>query len=728
VKGEDAPEAALEAIAVIGMSCRFPGAPDLGRFWEVLRDGVECISPVSDEDLAVSRVDPAISSHPRYVRAAAVLQGVDQFDHGFFGFTPREAEVVDPAHRLFLECAWEALEAAGCDPDRFKGRIGIYAGAAASYYLIYNITGDRELGRAVNPVQLLTSSDKDYLPTLAAYKLNLTGPSVGVQTACSSGLVAVNLASQSLMTYQCDMAVVGDAAVRVPQRAGYVYIPGGIQSPDGSCRAFDAAAAGTIFGSGVGVVVLRRLSDALAAGDPILAVIRGSAVNNDGAAKSGFTAPSARAQAEVIALALAMADIGPETIGYVEAHGTATPLGDSIEVAALEQVFRGRVPERSCALGSVKTNIGHADTAAGMAALIKTVLALQQRQIPASLHFERPNPQIDFARSPFYVNARLAPWPAGRGPRRAGVNSFGIGGTNAHVIVEEAPAAAPSGPARAWQVLPLSARSAPALEAMGERLSAHLRQHPEAAAADVAYTLQVGRKRFAHRRIVLCQDAAQAVLALAGEQRELVANAVGKPGDAAVVFVFPGQGSLYVGMGRGLHDSEPAFHEALDSCAQLLLPEIGNDLRALLYPEPGRQAWAAERLAESANAQPALFAVEYALAKMWLSWGVRPAATIGHGSGEQAGALHADSDDAEAQAIAGRDAGIAGGLEARVAQEKCVGGGQSAGGTGGALQKFAAREITFHLGLLKKIEKPKKTSSAKKQALRAQGESEQQSV
>ena len=434
------------------MAGRFPGARNIDEFWRNLRDGVESVSFFTHEELARRGRGLRPVERPDYVNANAVLDDVEMFDASFFGFTPREAEITDPQHRLFLECALEVVESAGYEPGSYKGRIGVYAGAGLSTYLFNNLGPNRELIRSVTDFQILMGNNKDYVPTRVSYKLNLKGPSVNINTACSTSLVAVHIACQSLLDYHCDMALAGGVGIQVPQKQGYLYQEGGIASPDGHCRAFDARAQGTVSGSGVGIVLLKRLEDALADGDRIRAIIRGSAINNDGSAKVGYTAPSVEGQAEVIAEAQAAAGIEPDTINYIEAHGTGTALGDPIEIAALTRVFRARTQKKGfCAIGSVKTNFGHLDEAAGVAGLIKTVLALENKKIPPSLHFEQPNPKADFANSPFVVNTRLSEWKTNGNPRRAGVSSFGIGGTNAHVVLEEAPEIAPSGKSRSFQ-------------------------------------------------------------------------------------------------------------------------------------------------------------------------------------------------------------------------------------------------------------------------------------
>ena len=623
----------LEGIAIVGMSGRFPGAASLEEFWTNLRNGVESISFFSDEELKASGVAPALLADPHYVKAKAILDDVAGFDVRFFGFTPREAEITDPQHRIFLECAWEALEHAGYDPERFSGPIGLYGGAGINTYLLRNLASNRDLIDAVSAFQISIHNKTDHLTTRVAYLLNLRGPSVTVQTACSTSLVAVYLACQSLLGYQCDMALAGGVAISLPQKSGYSYQEGGIGSPDGHCRAFDAKAAGTVDGNGAGIVVLRRLEDALLNGDTIHAVIKGAAINNDGSHKTGYTAPAVDSQAEVIAMAQALGAVDPESISYVETHGTATPLGDPIEIAALTKAFRlGTDKSGFCAIGSVKTNIGHLDAAAGVTGLIKTVLALEHELIPPSLHFEAPNPKIDFASTPFYVNSKPTAWKKGANPRRVGVSSFGIGGTNAHVVLEEAPPTVSSKSEKPCHLLLLSANTSSALETASDNLAAFLESHPEVNLADVAYTLQVGRGVFDHRRAVLCRDREDAIQSLRSLDYERVSSRFQEAVHRPITFMFPGQGSQYVGMASELYCCEAVFRRHVDRCSELLQEILGADLRDLLYPPEKEDR--SSTLDQTLFTQPALFVIEYALAQLWMSWNVKPTAMIGHSIGE----------------------------------------------------------------------------------------------
>ncbi|MEG3875943.1 beta-ketoacyl synthase N-terminal-like domain-containing protein [Microcoleus sp. herbarium7] len=624
-----------DEIAIVGMRGRFPGAKDVDIFWQNLRDGVESISFFTDEELISTGTDPAVFNDPKYVKAGTILEDIELFDAAFFGFTPREAEIADPQQRLFLECAWEALENAGYNSDTYSGQIGLFAGVTISSYLFFNLYPNRDLIESVDLFQVLIGNDKDHITTQTSYKLNLKGPSINIQTTCSTSLVAVHLACQSLLNGESDIALAGGVSIQLPQKTGYRYQEGGINSPDGHCRAFDANAGGTIFGSGLGIVVLKRLEDAVAEGDCIHAVIKGSAINNDGSLKVGYTAPSVEGQREVILEALALAGVESETISYIEAHGTGTSLGDPIEIAALTQAFRTRTNQNSfCAIGSVKTNVGHLNTAAGITGLIKTIQALKHKQIPACLHFQEPNPQIDFANSPFYVNTTLSEWKTNGNPRRAGVSSFGIGGTNAHIILEETPALEASSSSRPWQLLLLSAKTNTALETATANLAQHLQHHPDLNIADVAYTLQVGRRTFEHHRMVVCRDIQDALNALTNADTQRVFTHYQKPSHRPIVFMFSGQGAQYVNMGRELYEVEPIFREQIDICSEILKPHLGIDLRSILYPSEAQTAEASQQLQQTAITQPAMFVVEYAIAKLWIQWGVNPVALIGHSIGE----------------------------------------------------------------------------------------------
>lgn len=621
-------------IAIIGIAGRFPGAKDVSEFWQNLQNSTESISFFTDRELEESGVDSALLNNPNYVKANGALEQVDLFDASFFGYSPKEAEIMDPQHRIFLECASEALENAAYRADTYQGLVGVYAGANINTYL-FNIYSQENLLASVTNFQIMIANDKDYLPTRTSYKLNLKGPSINVNTACSTSLVAVHMACQSLLSGECDIVLAGGVSVGVPQKIGYLYQEGGIHSPDGHCRAFDAKAQGTVDSNGVGIVVLKRLADALADGDCIHAVIKGSAINNDGSLKVGYTAPSVDGQTNVIADALAIAGVEAETISYIEAHGTGTTLGDPIEIAALTQAFRASTDKKGfCAIGSVKTNVGHLGAAAGVTGLIKTVLALKHKLLLPNLHFNVPNPQIDFVNSPFYINTKLSKWKVGKTPRRAGVSSFGIGGTNAHVILEEAPPQKASGKSRPYELLLLSAKTLSALETATANLAQHLKQHPENNLADVAYTLGVGRRAFSHRRMLVCQQVDDAVSALETVAPQQVFTAFQKRENPPVVFMFPGQGAQYINMAKELYDHEPRFQQQVDLCAKILQPLIGIDLRLILYPLPEQADQAKQQLEQTQIAQPALFVIEYALAQLWKSWGVHPQAMIGHSIGE----------------------------------------------------------------------------------------------
>jgi phthiocerol/phenolphthiocerol synthesis type-I polyketide synthase E len=613
------------AIAIVGLGGRFPGATDLEQFWRNLMDGVDVLQAFSDDDLAEAGVPEALRKNPAYVRAGTVLEGVESFDAGFFGLSPREAQVLDPQQRIFLECAWEALEHAGYIRDPQDRTVGVYAGVGINTYLLHNIMTDRALVDTVGGYQLMLASDKDFLSTRVSYKLNLRGPSMSVQTACSTSLVAVIQACRALERGECDMALAGGVAVAFPQRAGYLYQEGMILSPDGLCRPFDAEARGTRGGAGAGIVVLKRLADAIADRDTIHAVIRGAAVNNDGAAKAGYTAPSIEGQVEVIATAIALADVPARSIGLVEAHGTGTPLGDPIEIAALTAVYRTDTDDVGfCRLGSAKANLGHLDAAAGVVGLIKATLSIENNAIPPLVHFNTPNPALMLETSPFAAGASPMAWPKD-GPRRAGVSSFGIGGTNAHVIIEQAPLAPASAPSRDARLLLLSARTREGLDAAAANLSSWIKVHPEQNLADVEWTLQVGRRDFPHRRAVVVGEGDDAAAMLAAREGQ---NGIHDGGERPVVFMCSGQGSQHAEMGAGLYRFESAYREAFDACAEGLKPHLNLDLREIVLGGDG------STLEQTALAQPALFAMEYALGRLWMSWGLSPTAMIGHSIGE----------------------------------------------------------------------------------------------
>ena len=618
------------AIAIIGMAGRFPGADDLDGFWRLVRDGVDVLETFSDADLDQAGVPLALRSKPNYVRRGTALPQAEHFDAAFFALSPREAQILDPQQRIFLECAWQALEHAGHGAAAAEASVGVYAGASMNTYLINQLLRAPALLAAAGGYQVMLGNDKDFLCTRVSYKLDLRGPSMTIQTACSTSLVAVEAACRALQRGECGLALAGGVSVSFPQRGGYLFEEGMIFSPDGLCRPFDAQARGTRSGAGAGVVVLKRLAQALADGDTVHAVIRGVAINNDGAAKAGFTAPSVDGQIEVIAMAQALAQVEPRSVSYIEAHGTGTPLGDPIEVAALNTVFRASTADVGfCRLGSLKANLGHLDAAAGVAGLIKTVLALQHRTLPPLVNFTTANPQLDLARSPFAASAEAADWASDGQPRRAGVSSFGIGGTNAHAVLEEAPAATASQAPREPQLLLLSARTSTALEQATTRLADHLQAHPQLALANVAWTLQVGRRAFEHRRVVVASSAEQAVARLRRPQIAPVFSASHRGEPAPVAFLFSGQGSQHSGMGAELYRSEPVFRDAVDRCATLLQPALGRDLRTLMFLEEHRAA-----LDETHLTQPALFVTEYALASLWMAWGVQPQSMLGHSIGE----------------------------------------------------------------------------------------------
>jgi amino acid adenylation domain-containing protein len=623
----------LDGVAIVGMGGRFPGAQSVAELWKNLCDGLDTISHFASAELDPS-LEPALTGDPAYVRSRGVLKDVEMFDAAFFGISPKEAEVMDPQQRLFLEVAWEVLEEAGYVREDPAVRVGVYGGMYNATYFQKHVATRPDLVERVGAFQVMVANEKDYVTTRVAHKLNLTGPAVSIHTACSTSLVAVVEAFHSLRRHECDLALAGGAAVTCPPRSGYLYQEGAMLSPDGHTRAFDAAAQGTVFSDGVSMLLLKRLGDALADRDTVYGVIRGAAVNNDGGVKASFTAPSVDGQAAVVRAAQEVAGVDARSISYVETHGTATPLGDPIEVEALTRAFRAGTMDRGfCAIGSIKSNIGHTVIAAGGAGLIKTALALSHRRIPPSLHYHTPNPQIDFDSSPFYVNATLADWPSGPTPRRAGVSAFGVGGTNAHVVVEEAPEPAASSPSRPQKLLLLSARTPAALDAVTARLREHLAAHPGIDLADVAWTLMVGRREFTHRRAIVASGVAEAVALLGGGAPTRVFTRKVESAEPEVAFLFPGQGAQYAGMGAGLHRDEPTYRAVVDYCAEALRPVLGRDLRDLLFA-PAGEAEATDALRRTDLTQPALFVTEYALAQLWMSWGVKPTAMIGHSVGE----------------------------------------------------------------------------------------------
>jgi acyl transferase domain-containing protein len=630
----------LDGVAIIGMAGRFPGARNVAEFWKNQLAGIESISHFTVEELEVPDA-VELSRHTNYVRARSILEDVDLFDAEFFGMYPREAELMDPQQRLFLEACWNALEDSGCDPFTYPGAIGVYGGNSVSTYFLSRLCADPDFIRRftgayqVGNYPEMMGNNVDFLATRVSYKLNLRGPAFTLQAGCSTSLLAVCQACQSLLTYQSDMALAGGSSITFPQKRGSFYQDGGMVSPDGHCRAFDADAQGTVFGSGVAVVLLKRMEDAVRDGDHIYAAIRGFGVNNDGAAKVGYTAPSVEGQARVIAMAQETAGVDPRTIGYIEAHGTGTPLGDPIELAALTQAFRTRTNDKQfCAVGTAKANVGHLDIAAGVTGLIHATHVVRHGILPPTLYFHKPNANFDMASSPFYVNANLKDWKTAEGPRRAGVSAFGVGGTNAHVVLEEVPPTLSAASNQPVQLLVLSARSESALDATTANLAAHLESHPGSNLADVAWTLQSGRRAFSSRRAVVVRDVPDAISALSQRDRKRVQTRSKPDENPPVYFLFPGQGSQYPNMAREIYASQPLFRKTLDRCAEILGPFLHTDLRELLYPGDDVSQEARRRVTDTIVAQPAIFSIEYSLAQLWLSWGIRPQAMLGHSIGE----------------------------------------------------------------------------------------------
>lgn len=633
---EDASVPASPRIAIIGMAGRFPGAGDIDEFWQNLINGVESLTKLEPDQMRAAGLSESLIANPNHVPFVPMLDDIEGFDARYFGYTAREAQIADPQQRIFLEVCHAALQHAGYDPARYAGRIGVYGGGAPNTYAEEYVHENDKARAGAGDLAIEFNNASDYIATRVAYALGLSGPAVSIATACSTALVTVHQACRALAAGECSMALAGAVNVRAPYTRGHVWAENSIYSRDGHVRPFDADATGTTFGYGAGTVVLKRLEDAIADRDTIHAVVIGSAVNNDGAKRSSFSAPSAVGQADVIRQALrAAGGISPDSIGYVEAHGTGTTVGDPVEVAALTTAYReaGATARRSIPIGSVKSNIGHLGTASGMPGLIKTILAMRHHRLPGTLHYEKPNPLIDFSDTPFHVNKQSRHWPKTGGPLRAGVSAFGIGGTNAHVIVEEPPAPEPTDAGPCWQVLPLSAKSPAALEAMGPRLFEHLEANPGLELADVAYTLQIGRPQLAHRAFAVCRDDRTALQTLTISSGSRVRPMQHTP----VVFMFPGQGTQHMDMAAEVYQAEAVFRAAFDQCAELAAPSLGHDLRDLVFSSRSPAADAAElsdRLRRTEFAQPALFSVEYALAQLWMSWGVEPMAMLGHSIGE----------------------------------------------------------------------------------------------
>ena len=623
----------LEGVAVIGFAGRFPQAANIGQFWDNLATGKDCFFEFTVDQVVSEGVPREVAERSDYIRRAPVLDNPAGFDARLFKYSPKEAELIDPQQRIMLECAWEALEHAGHDPHRFPGLIGIWAGSGVNNYFLKNII-PRGSFEEIADSQAIISNDKDYLASRIAYKLNLRGPAVVVQTACSTSLVAVNMACLALLTYQCDMALAGAVFLQTPRARGYLYREGDIFSSDGFCRAFDKAANGTVLGEGCGLVVLRRLEDAVADGDNILAVIRGSAVNNDGAARAGYTAPGVAGQIELLTMAQTIAGVSAEEISFIEAHGTGTQLGDPIEVTALTQVFRRATAERGyCGLGSVKNNIGHLDVAAGIAGLIKTICALQNRQIPPTINFIEPNLELRLSESPFYVVDKLTDWQPRHGRRIAGVSSFGMGGTNAHVILEEytrQPESKPS--SRHWHIFPITSATSTSLASTGENLAGYFKEKADANISDIAWTLTIGRTPLRHRRCVVADSSASAALRLAEPNALYGIDGETEGGRRPVIFLFSGQGTQYPAMGAELYQTEPVFRNSMNECNRLFGSIVGSvSLIDILY---GDDAEIGDLVNQTAISQVALFAFEYAMTRLLESYGIKPSALVGHSIGE----------------------------------------------------------------------------------------------
>lgn len=624
-----------DSIAIIGMAGRFPGAASVDELWTMLCEGREAIS-FFDADQLDPEVDAEQAAHPQYVPARGVMDGADCFDAHFFGIAPSEAQVIDPQGRALLELAWGALENAGYNPLRQRDPVGVFVGSGFNSYFVDNVLSRPDIVRNYGRHLVELANAPDYLATRISYKLDLKGPSLSLYTGCSSSLVAICYAVDSLLNYQADMALAGGAFVAMPLKSGYVYHEGEMSSPDGHTRPFDADAAGTVFSSGAGMVLLKRLDEAIADGDYVYAVIRGTGLNNDGSDKVSFTAPSVDGQAQAIALAHAVAGVTPDMISYVETHGTGTPLGDPVEIEALTKSFEKRQRDHQyCAIGSIKSNVGHLDAAAGVAGLIKVALSLHHRTLPPSLNFRTPNPAIPFEKTPFFVNTKLTKWISDSGRLVAGVSSFGVGGTNAHVVLEEAPPNAPLAPVDdRWTALQLAARTPAALDRLTEQLANFFDANPTVSLQDTAATLRYGREHFAHRRVIVCNSPADAAQALVNRPVQRLVTSKSSARDRQTIFMFTGQGSQYAGMGRELYTGHKVFRDEVDTCAETLLPLLDVDLRDLMFTADANISDHGDRLNETWLTQPALFTIEYALARVWQSMGVTPDACIGHSIGE----------------------------------------------------------------------------------------------
>jgi amino acid adenylation domain-containing protein len=627
-------------VAVIAMAGRFPGASTIEGLWEILKEGRDTISFFSKEELD-PQIDEETKNNPDYVPARGIIQGADSFDAAFFGINPRLAELMDPQQRIFLEIAWEALESAGYIPSKYKGSIGVFAGTGNNTYFLNNVQTNKDKIDRVGSFQVMTVNEKDYVASRTAYELNLRGPAVSIHSACSTSLLAIAEATEAIRKGQCDIALAGGVAVTVPIKSGHIYQEGAMYSQDGHCRTFDADAEGTVFSDGAGVVLLKRLDDAIRDGDRIYSVIKGVGMNNDGGAKGSFTAPSAEGQAGAIRMAIEDAGIDASTLGYIEAHGTATPLGDPIEIEGLSLAFGPQKIKQYCALGSIKSNIGHLTAAAGVAGFIKTTLALYHKKIPASIHFSKPNPHIDFKNSPFYVNTEFKEWPSGP-VRRAGISSFGVGGTNVHVVVEEYLPVRNAGTefekkgGRSLELVSWSAKTITSREQFATKLSDYIKENNSPDLGDLARNLQTGRENFNARRFIIAADGKELAVGLQNAPTPADSNLLQEK-LSDLVFLFPGQGSQSLNMGKDLYEQEPVFRQAVDRCAALLIPLMKEDIRDVLYPSENISA-AEQKLHNTYYTQPALFIIEYAMATLWMSWGIRPAAFVGHSIGEFAAA------------------------------------------------------------------------------------------